>query len=520
MSFISKGFVDLAYTLQSSKSYQSTKAFFYSLLEDDSYPYKKYFDYMMMLLILSSVMLLIRQVKYPLPEYAVVYNDYIISLIFLIEYTLRFWVHSSITQEIIHQYEKDEFLGYKFRLSRAVGKVLHTKWNYVSSYYAIIDLLAIMPFFHQLRILRLFILFRAFKIFRYTKSLQQFAGVLASKKFEFFTLMVFAAVMISVSAVLIYVAEANNKDSAINTVFEAFYWSFVTLSTVGYGDFVPVTDLGRTVAMVIIISGIAVISFMTSIVVSAFTEQLDGIKEEKMISDISKMKRFYLICGFSEVSAIVTQRLQKDGIPFVVLEKDPNKLLQASKAKMASVLADPAKHESYENYGIDIKKQVISVLCLEDTDVQNIYTALTIRSIDPEISILSYLHENKNRKKLSIAGVNNIIYPQELIGVLAREFTGKPVAFEAINALRSQSTDVVIEEVLIDARILNQRKCVEDLNVHDTKLILLGIYRAERFYFNPEMKMELLEGDILVMIGLALMIKELSLNLHKQKVMK
>jgi voltage-gated potassium channel len=520
VGFLSKQLVDLAYILQASKKYQGVKSFFYSLLEDESYPYKRYFDYFMMLLIISSVMFLVRQVKYPLPEYALFYNDYIISLIFLVEYLLRFWLHSSISQEIVHQYEKDEFLSYRFRLDKALTKILRSKWEYVSSYYAIIDLLAIMPFFHELRILRIFILFRAFKIFRYTKSLHQFATVLASKKFEFFTLMIFASVMISISSVLIYVAEANNENSAINTLFEAFYWSVVSMSTVGYGDFVPVTELGRSVAMIIIISGIAVISFMTSIVVSAFTEQLDSIREQKTITDISKMKSFYLICGFSELSAIVAKRLQKDGIPFVIMEKEPQKLLAASKAKMAAVLADPSKQESYENYKINIKKQVISVLCLEDTDVQNIYTALTIRAMHPQISILSYLHEDKNRKKLTLAGVDNIIYPQELIGVLAREFTGRPVAFEAIAALRSQSTEVVIEELLVDGRILNQRKRVEDLNVHKTKLILLGIYRKKIFHFNPKMGMELLEGDILVMIGLEQMIKEFSLNLHKRRMLK
>ncbi len=520
MGLIAKSFVDLAYFLQTSPSYQSTKKFLYSVLEDDTNPYKKYFDFTMMLLILSSVMLLMRQVKYPLSDYAVLYNDYMISLIFLIEYLLRFWVHSSVSQEIIHQYEKDEFLGYRFRLGKALNKALKEKWRYVSSYFAIIDLLAIMPFFHQLRILRLFILFRAFKIFRYTKSLQQFAGILGSMKFEFFTLMIFASVMISVSSVLIYVAEANNTNSAINTIFEAFYWSFVTLSTVGYGDFVPVTSLGRSVAMVIIVSGIAVISFMTSIVVSALSQQLEGIKEQKMITDISKMKKFYLICGYSEVASIVTRRLQKDNIPFVLLDKDPQKILQAGKAKLTAILADPSKHENYENFGINIKKQVISVLCLEDTDIQNIYTALTIRSIDPNVSILSYLHEGKNRKKLSIAGVDSIIYPQELIGILAHEFTGKPVAFEAINALRSQIGDVVIEEVLIDERILSQRKCVEELQVHASKLTLLGIYRGKEFHFNPKMQMPLEDNDILVMIGAEQMIKEFSLNLHKKRAMK
>jgi len=517
MSFLSKRFVDFSYFLQASSSYQGTKHFFYSLLEDQSYPYKKYFDYFMMLLILSSVMLLIRGVKYPLHEYAIIYNDYIISIIFMFEYTLRFWVHSSVSKGMISQYEKDELLGREFRFSRAIQKVLAEKWKYISSVFAIIDLLAIMPFFHELRILRLFILFRAFKIFRYTKSLQQFAQVLATKKFEFFTLMVFASVMISVSAVLIYVAEANNENSAIDTIFEAFYWSFVTLSTVGYGDFVPVTDLGRVVAMIIIVSGVAVLAFTTSIVVSAFTEQLDGIKEQKMISDISKMKHFYLICGYSEIAMIVTKRLQKDGLPFVVLEKSAERMVMATKAKIPVIMADPSKQETYETYGINLKKQVISVLCLEESDVKNIYTALTIRAIHSEMKMLSYLHEGKNRKKLSLAGVNTIIYPQELLGVIAKEFTGKPVAFDAIHVLRSQSTNIIMEEILIDERILNTKKTVKELGIDMRKLILIGVYQQGEFLFNPSKEVALGLGDTLVVIGLDIIIEEYSLNLHKAK---
>ena len=515
MSFFIKRFIDLSYFLQASKRYQNTKRFFYSLLEDETYPYKKYFDYFMMLLILSSVMLLIRGVKYPLHEYAITYNDYVISIIFMLEYSLRFWVYSSFTKEVITQYEKDEFLNKKFRFFKVLKHALKEKWKYVSSVFAIIDLLAIMPFFHELRILRLFILFRAFKIFRYTRSLQQFAQVLASKKFEFFTLMVFTSVMISVSAVLIYVAEANNENSAINTIFEAFYWSFVTLSTVGYGDFVPVTDLGRTVAMIIIVSGVAVLAFTTSIVVSAFTEQLDSIKEQKMVSDISKMKHFYLICGYSPIAEIVTKRLLKDELPFVILEKNPEKALQATKAKYPVVVADPSNQESYEMYGINLKEQVISVLCLEDSDIQTIYTALTIRSIEPKMKMLSYLHEGKNRKKLRLAGIDDIIYPQELIGVISKEFTGKPVAFDAIQVLRSQSSDIVMDEILIDERILKMKKTVLDLGIDMTKLILLGLYKQGEFYFNPKEDTELNEGDTLVVIGLEIVIEEYSLNLHK-----
>jgi len=515
MSFISKHFVDLSYFLQASKTYQGTKRFCYALLEDQSYPYKKYFDYLMMLLILSSVMLLIRGVKYTLPEYAIIYNDYVISIIFMLEYSLRFWVHSSVSKAVIQQFEKDELLNKKFRFSKVISEALNEKWRYITSIFAIIDLLAIMPFFHELRILRLFILFRAFKIFRYTKSLQQFAQVLASKKFEFFTLMVFTSVMISVSAVLIYIAEANNENSAIDTVFEAFYWSFVTLSTVGYGDFVPVTDLGRSVAMVIIVSGVAVLAFTTSIVVSAFTEQLDTIKEQKVVSDVSKMSHFYLVCGYSEVSSVVSKRLHKDGYPFVILENNTERMMEAAKLKFPVIMADPSKKETYEMYGIDLHKQVISVLCLQDSDIQTIYTALTIRSIHPQIPILSYLHDGKNRKKLNLAGIDQIVYPQELIGVISKEFTGKPVAFDAIEVLRGQSSDITMEEILINTRILSTKKSIGELGIDISKLILLGIYKKGEFYFKPSENMALAEGDILVVIGLGIIIEEYSLNLHK-----
>jgi len=131
VGFISKRFVDLSYFLQASEGYQNTKRFFYALLEDQSYPYKKYFDYFMMLLILSSVMLLIRGVKYELHPYVVQYNDYVISIIFMVEYILRLWVHSSVSKAIILQYERDELLGKKFQFFKVIAKSVKEKWKYI-----------------------------------------------------------------------------------------------------------------------------------------------------------------------------------------------------------------------------------------------------------------------------------------------------------------------------------------------------------------------------------------------------
>lgn len=302
MNFFKRFIVDSAYAIQTAKAYQKKKRFFYNILENDENKYKKYFDLSMMLLIFISITILIREVKHDLPYHLVYFNSYVISIIFFVEYLLRLWVHGSVSQAVIKRYEHDSYLGRSFNLSKALRNIINSKLSYVFSIRAIIDLLAVLPFFHELRLLRVFILFRVFKLFRYTKSFQALASVLATKKFEFITLAMFSSIVIFVSSILIYVMEANNPKSPINTLYEAVYWSIVTISTVGYGDITPITDEGRFVAMLVIFAGISVLAFTTSLFVSAFTEKLDEIREMKTVEDISKIKKFHLICGYEEVA--------------------------------------------------------------------------------------------------------------------------------------------------------------------------------------------------------------------------
>ena len=77
--------INFAYYLDTSNSYQKTKRFFYNLLENSDYKYKKYFDIFMMILIFSSVAILIREVKSHVNDSLLFFNNYVISFIFLIE---------------------------------------------------------------------------------------------------------------------------------------------------------------------------------------------------------------------------------------------------------------------------------------------------------------------------------------------------------------------------------------------------------------------------------------------------
>ena len=512
-----RSLVDVAYKIDASQKYAHTKHFFYNLLENSNYKYKKYFDLFMIMLIFISVVILIREVKSHVNDGMLFFNNYVISFIFLIEYMLRFWVSSSVTKIIIEQNEHDVMLGESFNLSKSLKEITIVKLRYVFSIKAIIDLFAIIPFFHQLRLLRIFILFRVFKLFRYAKSIQTFTSVIAAKKFEFLTLLIFASIIVFVSSVLIYVMEANNPDSPIDTLFEAIYWSIVTISTVGYGDITPVSEAGRVVAMFVIVSGIAVFSFTTSLIVTAFTEKLDEIKETKHIDDIEKIKEFYLICGYENVSKEVAKKLSINS-KVVIIEENSLKVEQAKKDGFFVLNYDPGSISSYKKLRINIATQVKAILCLSHSDIENVYTALTVRSFNKDVFILSILKNKMNKNKLNYAGVNELFYEKELVGIVAKEFAGQPVAFEAIHALRSNYNGVDMQEIFISERILNSFAIVGELENKKYRVVLLGIYKnsKNRFFFNPIDSTILEVGDYLLVVGNIQFISEFSDHLNKK----
>lgn len=518
MNFFSRLIVDIAYFIHTADAYQHKKRFFYDLLENSRFKYKRFFDFMMITLIFLSVIILIAEVKHEVPQYIKFFNIYVISIIFFIEYILRFWISSSVCEIIINKSEHDTMLGREFSLSRALFKVLKAKLSFVFSFKAIIDLLAILPFFHELRLLRLFVLFRVFKLFRYATSFQVFSSILSTKKFEFLILLMFASVVVFVSSVLVYVMEANNPASPINTLFDALYWSIVTISTVGYGDVTAVTTEGRIVAMFVIISGVSVLAFTTSIVVSAFTEKLDEIRETKTIDDIRKLKKFYLICGYEHVAQEVAKKLRNSNTSIIVLDEDEHRIAHAKKDGLVALNYDPGNMQSYEKIGIDLKTQVKSVLCLRESDVENVYTTLTIRSINKDVNIVSLLMDDSNRKKLNFAGVNEILYPKGLVGMISKELIGRPVAFEVIHALRNEYYGVNVEEILVDERMSQNILSIHELNNLKFRIVLLGIYKKDekRFFFNPSDEITLDSGDYLLVIGKSVFIKEFEKYLHKK----
>lgn len=148
---------------------------------------------------------------------------------------------------------------------------------------AIIDLLSILPVFlalndalRTLRVLRLFRAARAFKLIRYSRSASAISAVFEKQRQALLAVLCFAIAYILVSALVVF----NVEPDTFHTFFDAVYWAVVSLTTVGYGDLYPSTDVGRTIAMISSLMGVAVVALPSGIITAGMLDELRGGESE------------------------------------------------------------------------------------------------------------------------------------------------------------------------------------------------------------------------------------------------
>lgn len=188
--------------------------------------------------------------------------DHATAIIFIIDYALRLFTAD-------FRYPKLRILAFL---------------RYPFSLLAIIDLLAILPVFTPasagLRLLKMFRLskaLKALKVLRYSRSFNLILTVIEREKKSLLAVCYLAGGYIIISALVMFWAEPEE----FQTYFDAFYWAVVTLTTVGYGDIYPLTNMGRIVSMISSFVGIAIVALPTGIISAGYSNALrDALEQE------------------------------------------------------------------------------------------------------------------------------------------------------------------------------------------------------------------------------------------------
>jgi len=489
-----------ALRLNRSPRYRRLREKVTDLLENNQNPYKRFFDLFIIFLILSSVFILIFEVKHPVHPWLDIFDIYFVSLVFLVEYLLRLWISSDLTGDLVREYEEATTVGREFRLGPALLRGLKKKLAYMVTPAAIVDLLAILPAYRPLRVLRIFVLFRFLKLLRYTRSINQFVEVLATKRFELLTLLGLLFFVTLTGAIAIYVLE-DMHNPAIHNIFDAIYWSLVTITTVGYGDIAPISEMGRVIAMIIILFGVAMISFATSVIVSAFSEKLTELKEERIVEEINRKEEFLIICGYGQMTKMFFRQSEAKRYDYIILEKDPQRVQEAIHDGYDAIVDDASRHETLARF--NLKGSRVTVLCMSHDDVENIYITLNAKSIDPRIRVIARAGSPEIVSKYERAGADHVLLPNQAAGTMMVTAILKPTMYKAIHAIFTGQNVALLDEVRILEHSALAGQSVGSIDFRAYKLVLIGIQKTQtrEFLFNPDEEVSVETGDVLLVMG-------------------
>lgn len=170
--------------------------------------------------------------------------------------------------------------------------VSDSKPAFIFSFYGLIDLLAILPFYlstgldlRSLRIFRLLRLVRVFKLLRYNRAIHRFHRALMIVREELILFGFVALIMLYLSAVGIYYFENEAQPELFSSVLHSLWWAVTTLTTVGYGDMYPVTAGGRFFTFLVLMLGLGVVAVPTGLVASALTQAREEELAQKRLTE-------------------------------------------------------------------------------------------------------------------------------------------------------------------------------------------------------------------------------------------
>ena len=289
-------------------------------------------------------------------------------------------------------------------------------------------------------------------------------------------------------------------------IIDAFWWSFVTITTVGYGDITPSTIGGRIIGVVVMVFGIGILGMFTATIASAFVDT--KLKEGKGVNDV-KVKDHFIICGWSYKAKEIIAELRADkkvhNRPIVIVADIPEKPIE-----------DENTFFIHGEVDVDILKKanlkdasVVMVLTDENLDSYSrdakvVLNTLTIRKLNPNVYICVEISDSKNMQHGKLAGADEIIVIGELSGNLlvqaALDHGITKIITELVsNRYGNELYKVKPPENFIGVKFIDILKHIKEK--HNAIIVAIESGKENELTANPPMEYTIQPGDYLVLIA-------------------
>ncbi|MEX2462910.1 MAG: NAD-binding protein, partial [Balneolaceae bacterium] len=292
------------------------------------------------------------------------------------------------------------------------------------------------------------------------------------KLVKFLSVLVLMYVLYSVSFHFIAISEGQSY-----SWLTGFYWTLVTMSTLGFGDIVFTSDLGKAYTMVVLFSGVLFLLVMLPFTFIEFfyapwIKAMNQAKAPKHLQD--DIKDHVIITELNAVTDALIKKLIAYKIDYVILEPDLQKAVDLSELDYKVVNLDPTDFETYSNIGLHKARMVVA----SGPDTVNTNVSFTVKEYNPDVKVVATAAHVDSKDILQLAGADNVVLLGEILGrSLARRTLGGNARVHVIGHI----DDLVIGEATAQGTPLIGKTLSESKLRETTGVTVVGIWERGKF---------------------------------------
>jgi voltage-gated potassium channel len=285
--------------------------------------------------------------------------------------------------------------------------------------------------------------------------------------------------------------------------FDAFYMTLTTMTTVGYGEIHPLSHAGRVFNSFLIIFGVTTIFIaigaMTQTIIELELGDPGGKRRNQRMID--KLKDHYIICGYGRVGRGAASELQHAGVPFVVVDINPDRVERAMVAGMLAVAADSTHDETLRHVGIERARGLVAALA---TDADNLFVLLSAKGLNPRIYVAARAAEEGAEAKMRRAGADAVFAPYSITGHRLAQSLLRPHVVQFLDfTTKDVGEDVAIEQVRVAETSEMVARSLQEMQLRKVVgVIVMAIRKSSgEMVFNPSAETAVQGGDYLIVMG-------------------
>ncbi|HET9220544.1 MAG TPA: potassium channel family protein, partial [Terriglobia bacterium] len=194
------------------------------------------------------------------------------------------------------------------------------------------------------------------------------------------------------------------------TLFDGFYMTLMTLTTVGYGEVHPLSPSGRIVASALMMLGVMTVFISIGVLVDVIIkiELADRFGRKRRQQMIEKLNGHYIVCGAGRVGRSVIRELRRSGAAVLLIDSDVGRAQWGIQDGIPTLVADATKDETLQRARVAHAKGLVAAIA---SDAENVYVALSARVLNPNLIIAARATDEQAEEKLKRAGASTVFTP-------------------------------------------------------------------------------------------------------------